>query len=187
MSILKVPIVDMMLTNKKARPGKKIIPTHVCVHWTASQGPGADADAIARYFERGERAASAHYAVDSEKVVRCIPENEMSYSVGANKYTPFALKNIGAYPNAHVISIEMCVNSDGHFWSMYSNTARLCAEIMNRYKMTADKLIRHYDVTGKTCPAFFVSEVYAQKYMKMSAAEGWKKFKADVERLRKEK
>lgn len=182
---LPVPIIDMLITNKTCRPFMANNPKYLAVHWTASEGPGADADAIARYFQRGERAASTHYAVDSEKIILCIPENEVAYSVGAAKYTDWALRNIGYSPNGKVISIEMCVNADGSFWRMYSNTAHLCAEILKRHGWGVDKLIRHFDVTGKICPAFFVGDLMARKYTGKCAADAWAGFKKDVERLMK--
>lgn len=174
------PMIDMLITNKKNRPFKKNTPMFLAVHWTANEGKGADADNNARYFQNTDRGASAHYIIDDNKVVRCVPENEVAYSVGANKYTEWEKKNIGSYPNNKVISVEMCVNSDGKFWSMYSITARFCAAILNRQGWGIDKLIRHYDVTGKNCPAFFVDNKYAQKYFKKDALVAWNNFKKDV-------
>jgi len=182
---LPVPIIDMLLTKKINRPFKANTPKYLAVHWTANEGIGSDADNNARYFQRGDRAASAHYCVDDHQIVRCIPENEVAYSVGALKYTEWAKKYIGAYPNNKVISIEMCVNADGKFWRMYSNTAHLCADILKRHGWSIDKLIRHYDVTGKVCPAFFVSDIAAKKFMCGTAHETWAAFRNDVARLMK--
>ncbi|MCM3429103.1 copper amine oxidase N-terminal domain-containing protein [Brevibacillus invocatus] len=42
---------------------------------------------------------------------------------------------------------------------------------------------RHYDITGKICPAFFVADQEAKMYRGLSAEEAWKWFKEDVHNL----
>ena len=49
--------------------------------------------------------------------------------------------------------------------SIVKLTAFLCA----KYGLNADAVIRHYDVTGKNCPKYFVEN-----------EEAWAVFKADV-------
>ncbi len=181
--MLTVPIREMLLTSKAVRPGKVIKPTHLVIHWTANEGKGADAEANAKYFARATRAASAHYIVDDAEVIRCIPENEMAYHVGAKQYTEWAKTHLGASPNGKTIGIEMCVNADGSFWQMYSNTCRLAAEILQRHGWGTDRLIRHYDVTGKNCPAFFVESGYAVKYIGKNPDEAWEMFKRNVNKF----
>ena len=173
---------ELLITNPKGRPHINIIPRGIVVHWTANQGIGANAQANRNYFQNCTRNASAHYCVDNAEVVRCVPEREMAYHVGAKIYKTKAL---GSYPNNCTIGIEMCVNSDGNFWGMWHNTVYLVADLMIRYKLGIADLYRHYDVTGKTCPAFFVSEVYAKQYGFTSAAAAWSKFKDDVARVKK--
>ena len=180
---MTVPVKDMLLTNKVVRPGKKIIPTHLVVHWTANEGKGANAVANAKYFAKATRAASAHYIVDDKVIIRCIPEDEMAYHVGAKAYTAWSKANLGLSPNSKTIGIEICVNSDGLFWQTYSNTCRLCADIMKRHGWKIDRLIRHYDVTGKNCPAFLMDDVKANKYMGRSASEAWEMFRRDVNKF----
>lgn len=178
-----VPVREMLLTNKAVRPGKTIKPTHLVVHWTANEGKGADAEANAKYFARATRAASAHYIVDDQEVIRCIPENEMAYHVGAKTYTPWSKANLGASPNSKTIGIEICVNAGASFWQTYSHTCRLCADIMQHHGWGIDRLIRHYDVTGKNCPAFLMDDTKAKQYMGRSAAEAWTMFKRDVSKF----
>lgn len=182
---MPVPVINMLITNKVARPFRANTPKYLAVHWTGNTGEGADADNNARYFQKGERAASAHYVVDDHQIVRCIPEGEVAYSVGARSYTAWAVSHIGGTPNNKVISVEMCVNSDGQFWKMYSNTAYLCADILLRHGWGVDRLIRHNDVTGKVCPAFFVGDMMARKYTGRPAGAAWSGFRSDVERVMK--
>lgn len=165
----------------RGRPGRKIIPKAVVIHWTANTHAGADAVANRNYFNNSGVAVSAHYIVDDHQVVQCLPENEMAYHVGAKQYTQKALAELSSYPNNCTIGIEMCVNSDGNFSKTYQNTVELTAGILRRYGWGVGNLWRHYDVTGKDCPRFFVRDDAARAFGFESAAAGWEKFKKDVE------
>nr|WP_217364903.1 N-acetylmuramoyl-L-alanine amidase [Brevibacillus sp. HD1.4A] len=171
----------MLLTNKTARPGLKIVPRGLVIHWTANEGKGANAVANRNYFNKPTTEASAHYIVDDRQIIRCLPETEMGYHVGAKSYKPEALKQLSSYPNNCTIGIEMCVNADGDFWTMYKRTVELAADILKRYGWSVDRLWRHFDITGKNCPAYFVSDDYAHKYTGLAAGQAWAKFKADVQ------
>ncbi|MFE1630400.1 N-acetylmuramoyl-L-alanine amidase [Brevibacillus reuszeri] len=176
-------IREMLLTNKTARPGTKITPKGVVIHWTANERKGADAAANRSYFNNPTTEASAHYIVDDKQIVQCLPENEMGYHVGAKSYKPDALKQLSSYPNNCTIGIEMCVNQDGDFKAMYQRTLELTADILKRYGWDVDHLWRHFDITGKNCPAYFVSDDYARRFTGLTAAQAWAKFKDDVQKL----
>jgi len=172
----------MFLTlGRGGRPGTKIIPDAVVIHWTANRNKGADAIANRNYFENHpDDKVSAHYIVDDHQVVQCIPENEMAYHVGAKSYKPAALALLGKNPNAKTIGIEMCVNEDGNFHMTYNNTVKLTALILKKYGWKTNKLWRHYDITGKDCPVFFVVNGEAQKLGFANAGEAWGQFIKDV-------
>ena len=176
-------ITDMLLTNKNARPGTKITPRGLVIHWTANEGKGANAVANRNYFNKPTTEASAHYIVDDKQIVRCLPENEMGYHVGAKQYKPEAVAKLSSYPNNCTIGIEMCVNADGNFQETYRRTVELAADILKRHGWGVDRLWRHFDITGKNCPAYFVSDDYGRKYTGLTAAQAWAKFKDDVNRL----
>lgn len=176
-------VTEMLLTNARSRPRTKITPKGVVIHWTANERRGADALANRNYFNNPTTEASAHYIVDDTKIIRCLPENEMGYHVGAKVYKPMALAKLSTYPNNCTIGIEMCVNEDGSFQVMYQRTVELTASILKRYGWGVEQLWRHYDITGKNCPAFFVGDDYARKYTGARAAEAWERFQQDVHRL----
>lgn len=176
-------INEMLLTNKKARPGTRITPKGLVIHWTANEGHGANAAANRNYFNTPTTEASAHYIVDDKQIVRCLPENEMVYHVGAKQYKPEALAKLSSYPNNCTIGIEMCVNQDGDFNAMYRLTVELAADILKRYAWGINKLWRHYDITGKNCPAYFVSDDHGRKYTGLPAQQAWEKFKDDVQKV----
>ena len=179
--------VEMFLSpGRGGRPGRKIVPKAVVIHWTANTNQGADAVANRNYFENHpQNKVSAHYIVDDRQVVQCLPENEMAYHVGATRYHPKALELLSSYPNDCTIGIEMCVNKDGDFNKTYQNTVALTADILRRYGWGVDRLWRHYDITWKNCPRFFVSDEAARAYGFPSATEGWELFKKDVQQILK--
>ncbi|MGW9128135.1 N-acetylmuramoyl-L-alanine amidase [Paenibacillus chitinolyticus] len=180
---MSLKITEMLLTNDRARPGTKITPKGIVIHWTANERRGADAVANRNYFNNPTTEPSAHYIVDDKQIIRCLPENEMGYHVGAKVYKPDALARLSLYPNNCTIGIEMCVNADGDFKAMYQRTLELTVDILKRYGWGVDMLWRHFDITGKNCPAYFVSDDYARRFTGLTATQAWAKFKDDVHRL----
>lgn len=167
----------LIRVNPKTRPGRKIDVKGVVIHWTANEANGADNLAHFNYFNKGTVYASAHYFVDSKGILRIIPENEMAYHVGARSYKT---SKYGSYPNASMIGVEMCVNSDGNFAETYKRSVWVVADILKRHKLTINELERHFDITGKSCPKMFTEDAYAKKYMGMTAAQAHEKFRKDV-------
>jgi len=112
----------------------------------------------------GKCAVSAHYVVGLKgEVIQCVPDNERA--VHANTYY-----------NQRSIGIETChVDSKGNYTQeTYTTTVRLVAALAKKYNIPQKKIIRHYDVTGKNCPALFAGEKNAK----------WDKFLSDVNAVR---
>jgi len=189
MEVKEMPEIRQMLLTygRGGRPGTRLsLVKGIVIHWTANTGKGANAVANRNYFENHpENKVSAHYIVDDHQVVQCIPDTEIAYHAGARQYRGEALRRLGDYPNASTVGIEMCVNSDGDFNKTYANTVELAASLLKKHNLTTNDLWRHYDITGKDCPRFFVNDATAKQYGFASAQAGWQKFKADVERVLK--
>ena len=154
-------VIDKLLTNGNARPQLKLKCVRAIVmHWTANTGKGANAIANRNFFNRETTKASAHYIVDSKNIIRCIPDDEVAYHVGAKQYTAFgeSIKAAGKSPNFSTIGIEMCVNSDDDFAVMKYISRALAAKLLLVNHLTIDDLVRHYDITGKNCPQFLLEE-----------------------------
>ena len=162
-------ITDALLTpNRFSRPQiplktvKKVV-----LHYVGN--PKSSAMANRNYFENqknGGRYVSSHYIVGLEgEILRCVPENEVAYcSNRANTYS---------------ISIECChPDATGKFTEeTTASAAELCAYLLKKYGLSVDDLIRHYDVTGKQCPLWFVPT----KYQSADVANArWAGFKALV-------
>jgi N-acetylmuramoyl-L-alanine amidase len=186
------PIITKLLTpNQYSRPQTKLKAVKgLVIHWTANENAGADAMANRNFFENRKAGktgyGSAHYIIDDKEIILCIPEDELTYQVGATKYKT---TYFGTYPNNCLLGIEMCVNSDGDFSKVYDQTVLLTVDIVKRYKLNPDKdIVRHYDITGKNCPAYFTSDhwgvmnnSYATKYnVGSNADKAWNKFLQDV-------
>lgn len=168
------------------RPGTKINVKGVVVHWTANEGKGADALANRNYFNSTDRFASAHLNVDDKALVECLPWRkgvaEMGYHVGATSYKATTLKELATtYPNNCTIGLEICVNSDGDFKKAYANGVKVIAMMLKEHGLGVNRLYRHFDVTGKICPAFFVEDAWAKKYLNTTAEKAYAQFKKDVQ------
>lgn len=141
----------MLLTpNKYSRPQtplKKV--TKIAVHYVGN--PGSSAQGNRNYFENLKTNhaayASSHYIIGLYgEIIQCIPENEISYATNS--------------ANSYSISIENChPHRDGKFTTATRQSLKeLCADICKRYNLDPLKdIIRHYDVTGKLCPYYWVT------------------------------
>lgn len=176
-------ITEKLLDNKLVRPGiKKADKKYIVIHYTANTGKGANALANRNYWNNISKpalAASAEYVVDDKTILRAIPDDEVAYHVGAKVYTALGNKIIKECkvktPNFVCIGIEICVNSDGDFYKTIANTKDLVKSLMNKYSIPVENVVRHFDITGKNCPAFYVSD-----------ETKWEAFKKDLVEVKAE-
>lgn len=140
--------VELLSVNEYSRPGTALDKVNgIVIHWTAN--PGTTAEQNRSYFEglaeSGETYASSHFIIGlSGEIIQCIPCNEIAY---ASKDR-----------NVDTIAIECCTEGeDGAFnEATYDSLIQLTTWLMGRYDLTIDQVIRHYDVTGKDCPKYYV-------------------------------
>ena len=143
--------VQLLTPNPYSRPQKALEKVNgIVVHYTAN--PGTSARQNRDYFnglaETKKTKASSHFVIGLEgEIVQCIPCNEISYASNNR--------------NSDTISIECCIEDEtGKFNdSTYQSLIELTTWLMGRYDLSADDVIRHYDVTGKKCPLYFVGAV----------------------------
>lgn len=139
---------DFLTPNPYSRNEKSLETVNgIVVHYTAN--PGTSAKANRNYFnnlkDTKETSASSHFIIDMDgSIIQCIPLNEIA----------FATKN----RNIDTISIECCHPDDtGKFTDeTYESLQRLTKALMKTYKLNKKDIIRHYDVTGKMCPKYYV-------------------------------
>ena len=164
-------ITQMLLTkNKNSRPGIALDKVQgVVIHYTAN--PGTDAKANRNYFEsrkdcpdKSAYKVSSHYIIGLDgTIIQCIPEDEVAYASNDR--------------NRDTISIECChPDETGKFNdATYHSMVELCAWLCLKFDLNEEDVIRHYDVTGKNCPKYFVEH-----------EDAWVQFKSDVGKKLKE-
>lgn len=154
--------VDLLTVNEYSRPAIALEQVKgVVIHYTAN--PGTSAKANRNYFEglKDSHAtkASSHFVIGLKgEVVQCIPSSEIAYASNER--------------NADTISIECCIEDDtGRFNdATYKAAVHLTAWLVEHFGLETEDVIRHYDVTGKACPKYFVDFPSA-----------WEQFLADVQ------
>ena len=140
--------VQLLSVNEYSRPGAPLEKVNgIVIHYTAN--PGTSAQQNRDYFEglsqSGETYASSHFVIGIEgELIQCIPCNEIAYASNER--------------NGDTISIECCIPDEtGRFSDdAYNTLLHLTAWLMGRYGLEIDSVIRHYDVTGKACPKYYV-------------------------------
>lgn len=135
--------------------------TGVVIHYVGN--PGTTAMGNRNYFNQPTTEVSAHFVVGLEgEVVQCLPLGERS--VASNDR------------NRNTISIEVCHPDDsGRFTdATYASLVRLTAWLCDLGSLDTEDVIRHYDVTGKECPRYYVLH-----------PEAWEQLRDDVQQARK--
>lgn len=149
--------------NVYSRHGEAI--KYIVVHDTGNSNRGAGAMAHFNYVNTNSRGASAHYFVDDKGIVQFVGDSRSAGAVGDGKGR-FGITNRNS------ISVEMCINSDGDYNKTYFTTVELVKNLMVKFKVPADRVVRHYDASRKFCP----------NHMRIDNWAKWWKFKKDIKR-----
>lgn len=124
---------------------------YIVIHYVGAVSSAYDNSV---YFKNTNRGASANYFVDEVNIYRVVKDTDSAWHCGASKYY------CGAR-NTNSIGIEMCCfMNNGKLdvsEKVVANTIELTKELMKKYNIPADNVVRHYDVTRKNCPAPFVA------------------------------
>lgn len=145
--------INKLLTkyNLTAAKGRKI--KYIVVHYVGATG-GAEANC--KYYASKELGASAHYFVGHNgEVWQSVEDKDIAWHCGAKNYKHLYCRN------SNSIGIEMCCKQDvkGNWYFeplTVASTIDLVRELMRKYNIPIDNIIRHYDVTGKHCPQPYV-------------------------------
>lgn len=153
--------VQLLDVNAYSRPGTKTGKIkNLVIHYTAN--PGSSAMDNRNYFQglkdSHQTKASSNFVVGIQgEIVQCVPTWEMAYASNSR--------------NKDSVSIEFC-HSDASgkpAAATYNSLVQLCAWLNKKFGLTSEDIIRHYDVTGKICPKYFVDN-----------PQQFRKFKDDV-------
>lgn len=124
---------------------------YIVVHYTGNKKDTAYANA--NYFRGYNRYASAHFFVDNSNIYQTVALKNKAWHCGGSRYYHSDCRNTNA------IGIEMCCTAGNYKVSAktITNTAYLVANLCKRLGISADQVdkyvLRHYDVTHKSCPA----------------------------------
>ena len=155
-------IKNYLTPNEYSRPGKELKEVNAIVaHYVGN--PGTTAAQNRSYFENLKdthaTSASSHYIIGMEgEIIQCVPLNEISYASNNR--------------NKDTIAIECChPDETGQFTTAtYKSLVKLVAALCRTYDLDPETgIIRHYDVTGKYCPLYYVNH-----------EDEWYGFKLDV-------
>ncbi len=127
----------------------------IVVHFTATL---ASARNNATYFSRNEgQGASAHYFVDdiTPEIYQSVAEGDTAWHAGDWQM------------NCRAIGIEVVSAGEDFSATEVEKLGWLVRKLMAKYGIGASGVIRHYDVTGKLCPAPYVA---ASKWAALKAA-----------------
>lgn len=144
--------------NYSSRNGQKI--KYIVIHDTGNEGAGADALAHYNYFNTADRQSSAHYFIDDKRILQVVRESDASWHCGDGR----GKKGI---TNQNSIGIEMCINPESDFNVVLENTLNLTRELMKKYNIPIERVVRHHDASGKNCP----NKLRANNW------RGWEEFK----------
>lgn len=140
-----------------ARKGLKLETMNgVVVHYTGN--PKTTAQNNRDYFDKATTEVCSHFVIGIDgEIIQCLPLDERS-AASNNR-------------NRDTYSIEVCHEDESGKFSdeAYASLVKLTAWLLDNASLDEKAVIRHYDVTGKECPKYFVDNESA-----------WKKFIKDV-------
>lgn len=157
------PDIDeqLLTVNEYSRPGEKVDAVeNVVIHYLAN--PGTTAQQNHDYFESlkdlKDVSMSANFVIGIDgEIIECVPPGEIAYASNSMNHLS--------------ISIENChLDESGRFTEeTYRSCVRLTAYLVAEYGLSRENIIRHYDVTGKECPLYYVEH-----------EDKWEKFRDEV-------
>ena len=117
---------------------------NIVIHYVGN--PGTTAQQNRDYYASRSSEVSSHFVIGLKgEIIQCIPLHEKS--------------SASNHRNKDTISIEVChPDAYGKFTdASYQSLVKLTAWLCDVCDLDSDDVIRHYDITGKQCPLYFVT------------------------------
>ena len=130
---------------------------NIVIHYVGN--PGSTAQQNRDYYANPSSEVSSHFVIGLDgEIIQCIPLYEKS--------------SASNHRNKDTISIEVChPDESGKFTdASYQSLIKLTVWLCEVCGLDSDDIIRHYDITGKQCPLYFVAH-----------EDAWEQFKNDVD------
>ena len=185
--------LSVHITPSKGRSIK-----YLAIHFTAgSSSIGGRAMNVKRTFETSP--SSADFCVDDRYIVQFNPDikNNYCWAVGDSKKSTGGASMNGIALNKNTISIEICsscksgfsvanANHEGWYFTeaAINNAVKLAKILMKTYNIPVERVVRHYDITGKLCPGlvgwndYYVIGNDGNTKIRKNNSEQWRAFKA---------
>ena len=128
----------------------------IVIHYVGN--PGSTAQQNRDYYANPSSEVSSHFVIGLKgEIIQCIPLHEKS--------------SASNHRNKDTISIEVChPDESGKFTDeTYDSLVKITVWLCEVCGMDSSDIIRHYDITGKQCPLYFVTHENV-----------WERFKKDV-------
>ena len=132
--------------------------TGIVIHYVGN--PGTTARQNRDYYANPGTEVNSHFLVGLDgEMIQCLPLEEKSSASNER--------------NRDTISIEVChPDEEGKFSDVtYDAVVRLTAWLCQISGLDESQVIRHYDVTGKACPLYYVEH-----------QDAWDQFKLDLKK-----
>lgn len=129
---------------------------NIVIHYVGN--PGTTAQQNRDYYANPSSEVSSHFVIGLKgEIIQCIPLHEKS--------------SASNHRNKDTISIEVChPDESGKFTdASHQSLVKLTVWLCEICDLDSSDVIRHYDITGKQCPLYFVTHEYA-----------WEKFLKDI-------
>lgn len=146
-----------IIANKANYGRARTTVKYIVIHYTGNDGDKAVNNG--NYFRNTVTGTSAHYFVDDNEIVRSVPEGHIAFSVEGKNYGG---RLHGIVTNANSISVELCDTlrngTIAPTKETIENALELVRYLMKSYNIPHENVVRHYDVTKKACPAYWVND-----------------------------
>lgn len=142
------------LPKGKKRTARKMNPTHITIHSTANSKSTAQNERDYLTNPINTNSTGWHYVVGDNIIIEAIPPTEVAYHAGDGR------NGIG---NTKSIGIEMV--ETGNRDKVIKNTIGLVKHLQNRFNIGHDKVVRHFDWTGKNCPRILNQNGYWSEWI----------------------
>ena len=173
-----VPVIKENTGFKGYNVTKRTVkPAYIVIHYTGTDG--ATAANEVKYFNGGDRQASADYFIDFDGSIYAYnnsPATQYSWHCGGDlesSHHPL----FRVCTNKNSIGIELCTKKVMGSWVFEEKTvagaAALVKYLMSEFGIPVDNVCRHYDVTGKSCPR-------VSGWGAVGGDAEWQKFKASL-------
>lgn len=153
-SWVSVQLVEVNGSGRRGEPIDRV--TDIAIHYVGN--PGTTAQQNHDFYDQPTTTVSSHFLIGLDgEIIQCIPLDEKSSASNDR--------------NIDTLSIEVChPDETGKFnQASYDSLVKLTAWLCDYTGIGRDQVIRHYDITGKLCPLYFVEH-----------KDAWNQFLQDV-------